>query len=89
MTWAQKIKILFSLNQAVNKAKTQLENPTPMKLKPGIKTTEFWITLSLGLGSVLLGALGQIDGSTAAAAATILGAVYTAARGYLKTFSGQ
>jgi hypothetical protein len=84
MTWAQKIKVLFSLNQAVNKAKTQLENPTPMKLKPGISTSEFWITLSLSLGSVVLAALGQIDGSTAAAVSTVLGAVYTAARGYLK-----
>lgn len=84
MSLFEKLRILTGLNKAVNQAQNILKNPTPMKLKPGIKTTEFWITLGLGLGSVILATLDQIDGTTAASAATILGAVYTASRGYLK-----
>lgn len=56
-----------------------------MQLKPGVKTSEFWVTIGLGLCPVILSALGQLDGEYAAAAVTILGGIYTAVRGLLKS----
>lgn len=87
MNLLQKAKLIFSINKAWRQASDIVHTQPykPMKLKPGIKSSEFWITLSLGMGSVLLGALGQIDGTWAAAAATILGAVYTAGRTLAKS----
>ena len=87
MNLITKAKLLLGLNKAWKQTEEILNtpNPTPMKLKNGIKTTEFWITTVLGLGAVVLGALDQVDGTYAAAAATILGAVYTAARALVKT----
>lgn len=81
-----KAKILLGLNKAWQETEEILNtpNPKPMKLKPGVKTTEFWITTALGIGAVVLGALDQVDGTYAAAAVTILGAVYTAARALVK-----
>lgn len=55
-----------------------------MKLKPGITTTEFWITIS---GIVVQGALtafGMLDAGWAAVGATILGSIYTLIRGNIK-----
>lgn len=87
MNLLQKLKVAMGLQSAWKKAQQQY-NATPhqpMKLKPGISTSEFWTTVGLGLGSVILGALGMVDGNVAVAAATILGAVYTAVRGLLKS----
>lgn len=86
MNLFQKTKLLFSLSKAWGEAQDTLNQQPykPMKLKSGVKTSEFWITVSLGLGGVVLGALGQIDGTWAAAIATILGAVYTAGRSLVK-----
>lgn len=85
MTLWQKTKLLLTLRSAWSKAEDELNQPhRPMKLKPGITTTEFWTTLGLGLGSLGLAALGMLDGTYAVAAATILGAIYTAARGLVK-----
>jgi hypothetical protein len=87
MTLWQKTKLLLSLRSAWNQAEKELNDKphTPMKLKPGITTTEFWTTIGLGLGGLTLSALGMVDGTYAVAAATILGAVYTAARGLVKS----
>jgi hypothetical protein len=87
MNLLQKIKVAMGLQSAWQKAQQQL-NATPhqpMKLKPGISTSEFWTTVGFGLGSVILGALGMVDGNVAVASATILGAIYTAARGLAKS----
>ena len=90
MSVMQKLKLLLGLNRAWEQTEDILNAPhTPMKLKPGVKTSEFWTTIGLGLGSLLLAALGQVDGTYAAAAATLLGAVYTAARGLLKAKTGE
>lgn len=86
MNLLAKAKILLCLNKAVNEAQRILETQPhqPMKLKPGVKTSEFWITLAVGLGAVVMNALGQIDGTTATAAATIVAALYSVARGMAK-----
>lgn len=86
MNLFQKTKLALQLRSAWNKAEKEL-NATPhqpMKLKPGITTTEFAVTVGLGLTSVALAALGMVDGNVAIAATTILGAVYAAARGLVK-----
>lgn len=58
-----------------------------LKLKPGIKSSEFYISIAAGLVSVLLAALGMVDAEWAAVSVTILGTVYTLIRGGLKSKS--
>jgi len=91
MNLIQKAKVLLGLNKAVKDAQRILETQPhqPMKLKPGIKTSEFWITIAVGIGAVVMNALGQIDGTTATAAATIVGALYSVARGLTKKNAGE
>lgn len=91
MNLLQKAKLLFSLNKAWREASdiVHTQPHKPMKLKSGVKSSEFWITLTLGLGSVVMGALGQIEGTWATAAATILGAIYTAGRSLAKSKSEE
>jgi len=87
MNALRKLKLALALRSAWSKAEKQLE-ATPhqtMKLKPGIKTSEFWTTVGLGLAAVVLAALDQIEGNVAVAATTILGAIYAAARGLAKS----
>ena len=58
MNLLDKAKILLGLNKAVNEAQRILKAQPhqPMKLKPGIKTSEFWITIAVGIGAVVDGA---------------------------------
>jgi hypothetical protein len=56
----------------------------PMKLKPGIKTSELWVTIGSGLLSTTLAALGLVEGTYVAVGLTILGSLYTLLRSGLK-----
>lgn len=55
-----------------------------MKLKPGVSTTEFKLTVTVGVIALALDIAGQIDGEVAVGALTILSAVYTVMRKQLK-----
>ena len=73
----KKIKILLALNSSINKIK---EN----KMKNGIKTTEFWLTVLTQLG-VVIGALnGVIPAETATISTIVINAVYTVMRSLSK-----
>ena len=54
-------------------------------MKPGIKTTEFWVTVAALLGALLMTVAGQIDGQLGATLLTIGSSVYTLARSLAKT----
>ena len=56
----------------------------PMKLKPGIATSELWVTAVAGILSTALAVLGLVDGTYVAVGVTILGSVYTLLRSGLK-----
>lgn len=60
------------------------ESLSRMKLKPGIQTTEFWLTVATGVIAVGLSIAGQLDGTTAAAVCTLLTALQTIMRTFLK-----
>jgi hypothetical protein len=53
-------------------------------MKPGIRTTEFWVALGVILLAVALAVLQQIPTEWAASAASIVAAVYVVARTVLK-----
>ena len=59
-----------------------------MKLKPGVSTTEFWLAVGAGLVGVGGMAFGMVDGDTATACATILGALYMLLRTAAKNKTG-
>lgn len=84
MNLITKARALLSLRAAFKKAEREMENYRPMKLKPGIETSEFWLVVGFGLADTALAGLGMVDGSIAAAALAILGSIYTAARGMVK-----
>lgn len=56
-----------------------------MKLKKGISSTEFWVTLAAGLSGVAMANLNMIDAEWAVGSVTILGTVYTVLRSALKS----
>jgi hypothetical protein len=60
------------------------KNYQPMKLKPGIASTELWVTIGAGVITTALAVLDKMDGSYAAVGVTILGALYTLLRSNLK-----
>ncbi len=53
-------------------------------IKPGVKTTEFWVHNVLQIASVLAVALGQINARAGACISTILAVTYIAARAAVK-----
>lgn len=55
-----------------------------MKLKPGIKTTEVWVTIGVGVIGTALAVLDKCEGDTVVIITGILGAVLTLVRGALK-----
>jgi hypothetical protein len=57
-------------------------------MKPGIKSTEFWVAMGVILLAVAAAVLQQIPAEWAATAASIVGAIYVIARTALK-LSGQ
>lgn len=54
------------------------------KLKPGVKSSELWLTVGLGLITLGMSVADKLDGNVAAGVVTILGAVYTIARSKAK-----
>lgn len=87
MTLWTKTKLFLALKSAWASAQKiwNTKNPTPMKLKPGISTSEFWLSAGLGLGAFVLSLLDKLDGTWAAGAAVLLGGIYTAARTLAKS----
>ena len=55
-------------------------------MKPGIKTTEFWISALTTVGAVGAAAVGFLPATAAATVATISGGAYALARGLAKLF---
>ncbi|GAG43316.1 unnamed protein product, partial [marine sediment metagenome] len=53
-------------------------------MKPGLKTTEFWMTMAFHASAAALVALGQVDAQWAVAASGIVQAIYSFSRGYAK-----
>lgn len=53
-------------------------------MKPGIRTTEFWITVATGGGSLIASASGWLPPRYAAIATAVSGAAYALARGLAK-----
>jgi len=54
------------------------------KSKPGIKTTEFWVTVITTSAMTILAAMGKIPGDVAAGLTAGAGAVYTGSRVVVK-----
>jgi hypothetical protein len=55
-----------------------------MTPKPGIITTEFWMTMIVHASGLTLAMLGKIDAQWAIAASAIVQAVYTWGRSFIK-----
>jgi hypothetical protein len=53
-------------------------------MKPGLKTTEFWLTLLAAIAATALAHFDQVEGSTAVIATAVLTAIYTILRASLK-----
>jgi len=53
--------------------------------KPGVKTTEFWVTLALILLNIAGALTGKLPPAYAGVASTVIGALYTVVRGYVKS----
>ena len=60
-----------------------------MKLKPGITTTELWVTVGTGVIGTALAVLDKCDGDYVVVVAGILGSIYTLVRGALKGKEAQ
>ena len=57
----------------------------PMKLKPGIQTSELWVVIGSGLISTALAVAGLVEGTYVALGVTVLGSLYALIRGGLKS----
>jgi hypothetical protein len=55
-----------------------------MTLKPGIRTTEFWVTVATEVGIVAAALAGNLSPRYAALATAVSGAAYALARGLAK-----
>jgi hypothetical protein len=54
-------------------------------LKPGIHTTEFWLTVAVDAGALLAAISSQLPPKYAAIAATVSTGLYALARGWAKS----
>ena len=61
--------------------------PTPVK--PGWKTTEFWVTLATSIGSVLSAIAGILPAKEAGVLATASTVIYTIARAFTKNTASK
>lgn len=53
-------------------------------MKPGLKTTEFWLVLGTALTATTLAHFDQVDGMVAVVTTSVLTAIYTILRAALK-----
>lgn len=58
-------------------------------MKPGIKTTEFWLSFGAAMTAAALAFFGEVDGTVAVVVTAVLGAIYTILRSALKAKGGQ
>lgn len=58
-------------------------------MKPGFKTTEFWVAVLTGVGSIAGAFAGALDGKTAAILATVSGVAYQLVRAWTKSSEAQ
>lgn len=58
-------------------------------MKPGIKTTEFWLSFGVAMTAAALAFFGEVDGTVAVVGTAILGAIYTILRSALKGKEGK
>lgn len=54
-------------------------------MKPGIHTTEFWLTIAVDAGAVLAAVADQLPPKWATIAATVSTGLYALARGWAKS----
>lgn len=73
------IKVLFKLRKPVNNLIKEVKN-----VKPGYKTTEFWLTVLSNLITIAGALQGVIDGKTAAVVLAVLNGLYNLVRGLAK-----
>ena len=50
----------------------------------GIKTSEFWLSVAVILGTIIANLLGKLPADTAAIITAFVGAIYTGSRGVAK-----
>lgn len=60
-----------------------------MQPKPGIKTTEFWITLGVSIATVAGAHFEQVDGTVGTIAVAALTALYTILRAAIKSSAAK
>lgn len=58
------------------------------KMRPGVKSTEFWLTIATVVATALSGISGICDPKTATILGTISTTVYTIARAFTKASTG-
>lgn len=69
----------------IGNASLVLPEPIPAAPVPGIRTTEFWLTLLATILPFILAVLGEIDARWAVGTATVLNTLYQVLRSALKT----
>jgi uncharacterized membrane protein len=77
MNLIQKIKLLLTIKSEANKIQEA-------KMKDGIKTTEFWLTVLGSLVAVSLYFIGGLDVNTLALVIAVLTGIYTVSRAIVK-----
>ena len=67
-----------------------LPKPTSSQtMKPGIKTTEFWLTVATSVGAALAAAANVLPEQWAAIAITVSNVAYAISRGMAKAINGH
>lgn len=64
---------------------SSLTKPNHNTMKPGIYTTEFWLSLAVAITAAALAFFEQVDGTVAVVTTTVLGGLYTILRSALKS----
>lgn len=83
MNIIDKIKALFSLNKAISNIKEAYKMDSTVK--PGYKTTEFWLTVITNIVTVIGAIKGLIPANVATIALTVLNAIYGVIRTLAKS----
>ena len=85
MNIVQKIKLLFQIKKLISFIKTKAKEKVKMNgVKPGIYTTEFWLTVITNLITIITTLKGMIPAETATIILAILNGLYTILRSLVK-----